>query len=292
VEVTRPQTEERGHTVAVSLPPEITVDADAGRLEQILVNLLTNAAKYTPPGGRIEICAASHADEVRLSVHDDGIGIAADVLPRVFDLFAQGDTTLNRAQGGLGLGLPLVRRLVELHGGRVEARSEGVGRGAEFLIRLPAPRGPEPKLIADARAQAEARAPARARVLLVEDNVDAADALAMLLELLGHHVDVAHDGLAALEAMQRTRPNVMLVDIGLPGFDGFELARRVRAAPGGDDILLVALTGYGRDEDRARSQEAGFDHHLTKPVEVEALEGLVAGFGTLSAAPGRSSTLH
>jgi PAS domain S-box-containing protein len=291
VEVTRTQIEERRHTVAVSLPPEIKVDADPGRLEQVLVNLLVNAAKYTPPGGRIEVIAEALGEEIVLTVRDDGIGISAETLPHVFDLFAQADKSLDRAQGGLGIGLALVRRLVELHGGRVEARSGGCGQGAEFLVRLPVPRGPEPQR-ADAGGAAEPHAATRARVLVVEDNVDAADALAMLLEVLGHSVQVAHDGLAALEAMQRTRPDVMLVDIGLPGIDGFEVARRVRAAQTGRSILLVALTGYGRDEERERTRAAGFDHHLTKPVEVDALERLVARLAIAEARPEKSSTLH
>ncbi len=293
MEVARTQIEERGHTVSVSLPPEITVDADAGRLEQVLVNLLINAAKYTPPGGRIEVIAEALGEEMVLSVRDNGIGISAEILPHVFDLFAQASSGLDRAQGGLGLGLALVRRLVELHGGHVEARSGGCGHGAEFLVRLPLPWGPEPEQRADAHGgAAEPQAAPRARVLLVEDNVDVADALAMLLEVLGHSVEVTHDGLAALETMQRTRPDVMLIDIGLPGIDGFEVARRVRAAPGGSSMLLVALTGYGRDEDRERTRAAGFDYHLTKPVEVDALEGLVARLGVAEARPEKPFTLQ
>jgi PAS domain S-box-containing protein len=294
LDVTRTQLEDRGHTVAVSLPPEITVDADADRLEQVLVNLLVNAAKYTPPAGRIEIVAETLDDEIVLGVRDNGIGISAEMLPHVFDLFAQADASLDRAQGGLGVGLALARRLVELHGGTIEARSDGCGHGAEFRVHLPAPRGrePEQRTDADAASAAEPRNPVRVRVLLVEDNVDAADALAMLLELLGHSVDVAHDGLAALDVMQRTRPDVILVDIGLPGIDGFELARRIRATQGGSTTLLVALTGYGRDEDRERTREAGFDYHLTKPVEIDALEGLVARFGGAGARPERPSTLQ
>lgn len=292
VEVTRTQIEERGHTLAVSLPPELKVDADAGRLEQVLVNLLINAAKYTQPGGRIEVIAEALGGEIVVSVRDNGMGISAEMLPHVFDLFAQADTSLDRAQGGLGLGLALVRRLVELHDGVIEARSDGCGQGAEFLVRLPVPRGPEPERRADAdgASAAEPQTATRARVLLVEDNVDAADALAMLLELLGHGVEVAHDGLAALDAMQRAWPDIMLVDIGLPGIDGFELARRVRAAQGDSSMLLVALTGYGRDEDRERTRAAGFDYHLTKPVEIDALEELVARFGIAEATPEKAST--
>ena len=292
VEVTRQQIEERGHTVAVSVPPAITVDGDAGRLEQVLVNVLINAAKYTPPGGRIEIDARAPSEEIVLSVRDNGMGISAEMLPHVFDLFAQADKSLDRAQGGLGLGLTLARRLVELHGGTIEAWSDGCGQGAEILVRLPAARGldAEQGAGADGAGGAGPQTATRARVLLVEDNVDAADALAMLLELMGHGVDVAHDGLAALEAMERARPDVMLVDIGLPGIDGFELARRVRAGQGDSRMLLVALTGYGRDEDRARTRAAGFDHHLTKPVEIAALEELLAQRGVAPAMAEKPST--
>ena len=276
VEATRTQIEERGHALSVSLPPEIEVDADASRLEQVLVNLVSNAAKYTPAGGRIEVSAERSGEEILLRVGDNGIGIAPDMLPRVFDMFAQANRSLDRAQGGLGLGLALVRRLVELHGGRVEARSDGCGQGSEFVVHLPAALGPrDAEGLHDAQT-AGASTSARARVLLVEDNVDAADALGMLLELLGHEVQVVHDGLAALEALQRRMPDVMLVDIGLPGIDGFEVAQRVRALPGARSVVLVALTGYGRSEDKERTRAAGFDHHLTKPVEIDALQGLVA----------------
>jgi CheY-like chemotaxis protein len=277
VEATRTQIEERGHALSVSLPPEIEIDADASRLEQVLVNLVSNAAKYTPAGGRIEVSAERSGEEILLRVGDNGIGIAPDMLPRVFDMFAQANRSLDRAQGGLGLGLALVRRLVELHGGRVEARSDGCGQGAEFVVHLPAALGPrDAEGLHDDEQTAGASTSARARVLLVEDNVDAADALGMLLELLGHEVQVVHDGLAALEALQRRMPDVMLIDIGLPGIDGFEVAQRVRALPGARSVVLVALTGYGRSEDKERTRAAGFDHHLTKPVEIDALQGLVA----------------
>jgi two-component system CheB/CheR fusion protein len=277
IEGTRTQIEERGHTISVSLPPDMKLDCDAGRLEQVLVNLLANAIKYTPPGGRIEIVAEPHDAEIAIRVRDNGMGISAEMLPHVFDLFSQADRSLDRAQGGLGLGLALVRRLVELHGGRVRALSDGCGHGAEFVVYLPAPRGADADQNVGDEQTDDAESPApRARVVLVEDNVDAADALAMLLDLLGHEVAIVHDGLAALECLERTRPDVMLVDIGLPGIDGFEVARRVRAHALGRGVLLVALTGYGGDEDKERTRAAGFDHHLTKPVQLDALQGLVA----------------
>jgi PAS domain S-box-containing protein len=277
LESARTEIEDRGHSVSISLPADIRVDVDAGRMEQVLVNLLMNAAKYTLPGGRIEIIAEGGDDEIVLSVRDNGMGINAELLPHVFDLFSQADRSLDRSQGGLGLGLALVRRIVELHGGRVEARSDGCGKGAEFVVRLPAPLGPEPTpLEAAPDAGGAGQRTVKARVLIVEDNVDAAESLAMLLHVLGHRVDVAHDGLAALAAMEQTRPDVMLVDIGLPGIDGFEVARRARRLPVGAQTLLVALTGYGQDSDKEQARAAGFDHHLTKPIEIDALKELVA----------------
>lgn len=268
---------EQGHTLSQAVPPDIELDADPGRLEQVLVNLLSNAAKYTAPGGHIDIRAEVDGAEVVVAVSDTGVGIAPAMLGQVFDTFAQADRSLDRAQGGLGLGLALVRNLVELHGGRVEARSHGLGKGAEFLVRLPAagladtPREAAPSAPPDVRAPTQAT-----RVVVVEDNTDAAYALSMLVEVLGHEVEVAHDGLGALVALERGRPDVMLVDIGLPGIDGLEVARRIRARPDGADILLVALTGYGRDEDKERSRMAGFDLHLTKPVGVEDLTAILA----------------
>jgi CheY-like chemotaxis protein len=210
----------------------------------------------------------------------------------VFDLFSQASRSLDRAQGGLGLGLALAKRLVELHGGRVEARSDGCGQGSQFIAYLPVGFGRE-----DAQAENAEQTPgpapaASARVLLVEDNVDAADALAMLLEILGHEVQVVHDGVAALEAAQARTPDVMLVDIGLPGIDGFEVAQRVRAIPSCQHVTLVALTGYGRSEDKERTRAAGFDHHLTKPVEIDALQGLVATLAKAGISPARTPTLQ
>jgi PAS domain S-box-containing protein len=291
VEATRTQIEERGHTLSVSLPPEIEIDADAGRLEQVLVNLLSNAAKYTPVGGRIDVSAELRGDEIILCVRDNGIGIGADMLPRVFELFSQASRSLDRAQGGLGLGLALAKRLVELHGGRVEVRSDGCGRGSEFVAYLPVGFGAVETQAASAEDNSGAAA-ASARVLLVEDNVDAADALAMLLEILGHEVQVVHDGLAALEAVQARSPDVMLVDIGLPGIDGFEVAQRVRAIPRCRNVTLVALTGYGSSEDKERTRAAGFDHHLTKPVEIDALQGLVATLAKAGISPASTRTLQ
>ena len=273
VEATRTWMEDRQHHVIVSLPTDaVLVDGDPVRLEQVTTNLLTNAAKYTGPGGHIEVAVAREGDAAVLRVRDDGMGVTPDLMPRIFDLFAQGDRPLDRAQGGLGLGLSIVKRLVELHGGSVMVRSAGPGTGSEFVIRLP--------VLASMPAErhlppvATAR-PGHARVLIVEDNPDASDALLMLLEVLGHKVRVVRDGPAALDAVRATVPDVALVDIGLPGMDGYEVARRVRTLVAPGQTTLIALTGYGREEDRQRALAAGFDYHLTKPVEVDALRMLL-----------------
>jgi signal transduction histidine kinase/FixJ family two-component response regulator len=274
IEATRPTMEDREHHVTVSVPAEVvTVHGDPVRLEQIATNLLTNAAKYTGPGGHIDVMVAREGDAAVLRVRDDGMGVTPDLMPRIFDIFAQGERTLDRSEGGLGVGLSVVKQLVELHGGRVEVRSAGRGAGSEFVVRLPAlATAPEPRSLA---APAAGR-PRHARVLVVEDNPDASDALYMLLELLGHTVRVVRDGPAALDAVRTAVPDVALVDIGLPGMDGYEVARRARPLAEPGRMTLVALTGYGRDEDKERALAAGFDYHLTKPVDIDALRALLA----------------
>jgi PAS domain S-box-containing protein len=274
MESTRSLIESRGLELSIAIAPEpIRVDADPARLQQVLVNLLSNAAKYTEPGGRIDLTSERRGDEVVVRIRDTGIGIAPEMLPRIWDLFTQSDRALDRAQGGLGIGLTVARRLVELHGGRIEAFSEGLGAGAEFVVTLPAlpaaseevrpPVPPEP-------------VPRRtARVLVVEDNRDAAESLLMLLELLGHRVRAVYDGVTALDAARANTPDVMLIDIGLPDMDGYEIARRVRRDPDLKQVVLVALTGYGREEDKQQAMAAGFDYHLVKPVSPDALHGLV-----------------
>jgi PAS domain S-box-containing protein len=281
IEAVRPLLEERRHEVEVALPPgPLRVEADPTRLEQILMNLLNNAAKYTDPGGHIRVSAERDGGEVVLRVRDTGIGIAADMLPKVFDLFVQAERRLDRAQGGVGIGLTLVKRLTELHGGRVEAHSEGPGRGSEFVVRLPAAaeqdRGGEPP----AGQRPEDATPHRRRVLVVDDNTDAADSLALLLRLAGQDVRAAYDGPSALALAGEFRPELVFLDIGMPGMDGYEVARRLRQQPGVDGLTLVALTGWGQEEDRDRSREAGFDLHLIKPVEPGALDRLLAAQGT------------
>ncbi len=290
VDATRWLVEARGHALVIRLPSDrITLDVDPARIEQVVANLLTNAAKFTEPGGRIEVLGERDGEEAVVRVRDTGSGIAPDMLPLVFDMFAQGQRTLDRAQGGLGIGLTVVRRVIELHGGRVEARSEGVGKGAEFVIWLPAL-----SLPADAArcVPTEPAAARHARVLIVEDNVDAAESLSMLLELFGHQVHVAHNGADALEVIGRQPPDVVIVDIGLPGMDGYEVARRIRALPTARTTVLIALTGYGQDEDKQHARAAGFDYHLTKPVDLDALQRLVCRLGASTPASDEPPTLH
>jgi PAS domain S-box-containing protein len=274
VEASRPLIEKWEHQLTVVVPPEpIRLEADATRLAQVLSNILTNAAKYTDQGGHIRLAVERLGDEVLVRVKDDGIGIPKDALPRIFDMFTQLPGSLDRSEGGLGIGLTLVRRLVELHGGAVEARSEGPGKGSEFIVRLPI-----------ARDAARLREPsvgdltgvAPRRILVVDDNRDAAESLGMLLEMIGNEVRLAHDGLEAVTAAAEFRPDVVLLDLGLPKLNGYEAARAIREGTGGDGVLLVALTGWGQEEDRRRSRAAGFDHHLTKPVDFEALRKLLA----------------
>jgi signal transduction histidine kinase/CheY-like chemotaxis protein len=282
----RPSLEEKGHRFTVSLPSEpLYAEADPARLEQIVSNLLVNAAKYTPPGGQVTLSLTRERAEAVLRVRDTGGGISPELLPRVFDLFTQAKRSLARAEGGVGIGLTLVKRLAELHGGAVLARSEGPDLGSEFEVRLP--------ILADAGAGRTDQAPASTRlppascipqpskkVLLVEDNRDAAETMAELLELWGHEVCVASCGEDGLSAAETFQPGIVLLDIGLPGMDGYEVARRLRAAGLCHCGGLVALTGYGQEEDRRRSHEAGFDHHFTKPVALDALHDLLLQLGS------------
>jgi signal transduction histidine kinase/ActR/RegA family two-component response regulator len=277
VESSRPLIEAAGHDLAVSLPPEpILVEADPTRLAQAFLNLLNNAAKYTPQGGRIGLSAERQGGVAVVRVRDTGIGIPALMLPHIFDLFTQVDRSLERSQGGLGIGLTLVKRLVEMHGGGVEARSEGPDQGSEFVVRLPvivmpAVPSPQPSLGGERAAVA-----AKLRILLVDDNRDAAESLGLLFQVKGHDVRIAHDGVAGLEAAASFRPDVALLDIGMPRLNGYDLARRLRGQAWGQGLVLIALTGWGQEDDRRRTQEAGFDHHLVKPVDPDALQELLA----------------
>ncbi len=280
-ESARPSIEARGHKLEIiALDEPIWLDADPTRLEQVLANLLNNAAKYTDPGGRISIHAERDQDELVLRIRDTGIGIAPEILPRLFDLFLQADRSLDRAQGGLGIGLTLVRRLVEMHGGTVQASSPGLGQGSEFTIRLPllpvdATGGPAAR---DSRAVTEpVRTPGHPiRILVVDDQKDTVESMALLLRLEGHEVQLAHDAPTALEIARLFRPEVAILDIGLPGIDGYELGRQIRHQEGERKTLLIALTGFGQTEDRRRSRDIGFDHHLVKPVDPVALQQLIA----------------
>jgi signal transduction histidine kinase/ActR/RegA family two-component response regulator len=288
VEQVRPLVDARGHTLTVSLPrEELRLNADMVRLVQAVGNLLGNAAKYTPPSGSIWVTAERLGEEMVLRVRDTGLGLAPELLPRVFDLFVQGDAGIDRTRGGLGIGLTLVRALVELHGGRIKATSPGVGLGCEFVVRLPA----LPGTMTEAPTEPErASEPGRRlRILVVEDNHDAAESLTAMLELWGHEVRVAYDGAAALQLAETATPDVILSDLGLPGMDGYELARQLRARPAFGRVLLVALSGYGRDEDRRAAADAGFDHHLVKPPDLKTLLQLI---GNVASAPIRPRTLH
>jgi signal transduction histidine kinase/CheY-like chemotaxis protein len=277
VRVVQPSITELQHLLEWTISPRpLWVLADPIRLEQVLVNLLTNAAKYTPKGGRIALKATldpNHPGQVRIEVIDNGVGLDAEMRDRVFDLFAQADRSLDRQQGGLGIGLTLVRRLVELHHGSVEVASEGPGRGSTFTVRLPGADAPEP--VDPTPLPADADEKQRRHVLLVEDNRDMARALQRLLEDQGHRVDTAYDGPSGLESAERLEPEVVVLDIGLPGLDGFELARRLRKLPSLAETRLIALSGYGERRDRDRAMAAGIDHHLTKPIDVADLDRLI-----------------
>jgi signal transduction histidine kinase len=276
VEASRPLLEAGRHTLSVNLAAEpLPLEADPVRLAQVIANLLNNAAKYTEEGGRIGVTTRREEDEAVLSVRDNGVGIPAEMLPRVFDTFAKVDRTLKRAQGGLGIGLSLARTLVEMHGGRIEARSDGPGRGSEFVVWLRLACGAGPGVAPPGAPDAEPARPYSCRVLVVDDSHDCADSLAMLLTFLGADTRAVYDGPSALEALRSYRPSVVLMDIGMPIMDGHEVARRMRQQPEGREVVLIALTGWGQDEDRRRSHEAGFDHHLVKPVDAAPLQALL-----------------
>ena len=273
IQTTAPLLEAQEHQLAVSLPTEpLRMEGDQARIVQVLVNLLNNAAKYTDRGGRLRLTAAREGGEVVLTVGDNGVGIEPEMLGRVFDLFMQIDRSRPLSRGGLGIGLTLVRQLVELHGGRVAVHSDGAGRGSEFTVRLPAAAPP-----ADHPTPADSDPPVSTPldILIIEDNADARATLQLLLTLLGHHVGAVSDGAHGVETALAGRPNVALVDLGLPGLDGLEVARRLRAGLGAS-VLLVALTGHASEDDRRDALEAGFDAHLAKPVNLDSLKELLA----------------
>ena len=275
LETVRPLMDQHKHELTVTLSPQpIWLDADAARMEQVIVNLLTNAAKYTSDRGRISLTVQQENDQAVVRVKDTGVGISAELLPHIFELFTQAERSLDRSQGGLGIGLCLVQRLVELHGGKVEVSST-LGQGSEFVVRLPVmlltvtPPKSSPE-VAD-----ETGGPSL-RVLVVDDNQDAAESLGLLLEALGHEIQTAYDGLSAVEAAIKFLPNVVLLDIGLPGIDGFEVAKRLRQHPELSGIVAVAMTGYGQEEDKRRSIEAGFNYHLVKPANFKQVKEILA----------------
>lgn len=285
LETTRPAIDERRQHLSVALPSEpLLLEADPVRMAQVVANLLNNAVKYTPEGGQIWLSLERLDGEAVLRVRDAGIGISADLLPRVFDLFTQAEHTLDRSRGGLGIGLTLVRGLVEQHGGRVEVASGGANQGSEFVVRLPLSSQPlRPKIIPTANP-ALASSLSR-RVLVVDDNADAANSLAKLLELTGHEARTAYDGPSALEAARAYRPDLILLDIGLPNLDGYEVARRLRKQPDNERTLIVALTGYGQDADQRRSRAVGFDCHLVKPVDFDMIQLLLTSLRSPARAP-------
>ncbi len=277
IDAVRPMIDEAGHELAVLLPDrQLVIDGDRTRLAQAFMNLLNNAAKYTDPGGRIELGVVVEKETAVVTIRDNGIGIPPEHLDGVFELFSQVESALTRSHGGLGIGLSLTQKLVQMHGGTVRAYSEGLGHGSRFLVHLP---------LASARAAASPAEPASApaqdaatsalRILVADDNVDAGETLAALLEMMGHTVRVVHDGEAVVQAAAEDKPQLVLLDIGMPKLNGYEACRRIRAQARGNQPALVAITGWGQPEDLRRSQEVGFDHHLVKPVEIEALSAVL-----------------
>jgi CheY-like chemotaxis protein len=277
IESSRPLIDCKKHVLKVSLPRQaVEVQGDAGRLAQVVSNLLNNSAKYSDDGGHIELAVEAVGDQAVLHVRDNGIGIAPTVLPRIFDLFRQVNGSASRSQHGLGIGLALVRNMIELHGGYVQAVSAGLGHGTEFVVHLPLlGKVPAGSSTPQERPWSPTNTPTR-RILLVDDNRDAADSLALLLRLAGHQVSIAYDGHTALALARLQSPEIVICDISMPGMCGLELARRLRRDAGLEDALLVALSGYAQEEDRRRSQEAGFNAHLCKPVRMDSLKDVLA----------------
>ncbi len=277
VETARPLIDAAGHTLVVSLPPEpVALDADLTRLAQVFANLLNNSAKYTDRGGHIWLTAEQRGDDVFVAVRDDGIGIPAESLPTIFDMFSQVDRTIERSRGGLGIGLALVKGLVEMQGGTVTAESAGAGKGSTFTVRLPALESClEPATPETPEREPAANGPKR-RILVVDDNRDAVTSLARLLRLVGNEVQTAHDGLEATETADEFRPEIILMDVGMPRLNGYEATRRIREQPWGQSIIIIALTGWGQQGDRLQSRDAGCNGHLVKPVTLPELEKLLA----------------
>jgi two-component system CheB/CheR fusion protein len=279
IETARPILDAKRHKLSLELPKHaVRLEADPVRLSQVFSNLLINAAKYTDPGGNIQLTAAQEGSELVVAIRDNGMGIAPEMMPRLFTRFSQAQSALGRAEGGLGIGLSLVRGLVSLHGGSVTALSDGPGHGSEFIVRIPVG---TPLESADIEATQDVPVSgAGLKILVVDDSRDAADTCAILLELSGHHVQTAYTGRQALDLAQTFHPHVLLLDIGLPDLDGYQLAKKVRESSWGRGTVLVAVTGWGQQDDRRRAFEAGFDHHLTKPIAAETVESLIQSLGT------------
>jgi PAS domain S-box-containing protein len=278
LETSRPLIDKAGHELTVLLPPEpVYLDADLTRLAQVFTNLLNNSTKYTESGGRIRLTAETRDGEVVVSVRDTGVGITAEHLPHLFEMFSQAAPALERSGGGLGIGLALARGVVELHGGSIAAQSEGLGRGSELIVRLPVAAAPAelPQQPQPAGTSEEPRPGPGYRILIADDNRDSADSLSLLLKLTGYEVWTARDGLEAVEAALTHDPDVVLLDIGMPKLNGYEAARRIRQQPRGERMLLVAITGWGQEDDKQRAREAGFDHHMTKPVNLADLKNVI-----------------
>jgi len=281
VESVQPLIDSRKHKFAVSIPAEaVWLDADQDRLQQVVANLLNNAVKYTEPGGHVWLTAEREGSDVVMRVKDTGIGIMAEMLPRIFLSFVQADRSLDRSQGGLGIGLTVAKTLVEMHGGKIDVTSPGVGQGSEFVVRLPVAAEVMPLKPEDVQQKSENKTARPLRMLVVDDNPDTVQSLAMLLRLYGHDVISADTGPTALETAQASERDVILLDIGLPSIDGYEVARRIRAET--EQPVLIAMTGYGQPEDRRKSKEAGFDYHLTKPVDPTRLQELLANIGNIN----------
>lgn len=275
LEAVGPAMQAARHELSLNLPEDaLPADADGTRLAQVFLNLLNNAVKFTPPGGHIRLGAKRERDEAVVWVRDTGIGISAEQLPKIFDMFSQASPALDRSQTGLGIGLALVRGLVSLHGGTIEARSAGVGKGSEFVVRLPLADAAVPAAV-PAASQRPAAACEPKRVLVIDDNRDAATSLRLLLEMLGHHVREAHDGVEGIHAAGDFRPDLVLLDIGMPRMNGYEAAREIRRQANGSALKIVAMTGWGQEADKQRAREAGFDVHLTKPIDPRIVESLL-----------------
>jgi CheY-like chemotaxis protein len=281
IETSRPHSDSGEHELTVTLPPQpVFLDADPVRLAQVFSNLLNNAAKYTDQGGHIRLTGELQGSDVVVSVQDDGIGIAPNVLPRIFEMFSQGQRAAERSQGGLGIGLSLVRGIVELHGGSIDARSGGPGKGSEFIVRLPSSARPPVEVQRQSMERVEENATIH-RILIVDDSRDNADGLAALLKTRGYEVQTAYDGEEAIITDDEFAPHVVLLDIGMPKLNGYETCRRIRSRLGGQEKILIALTGWGKEDDRRRTEEAGFDYHMVKPLDPSVLMSLLSSLPPL-----------